>query len=108
MWDKLHLKNNVLKPPLYPQPFHCYDTNPLTSRTLCTVTTRRPSVPTVSNLVVTPHTDHIPPEGLRLGYTQFIEAGEVAYKLRLKREDESIQNELQRITNVEDHDIVCS
>jgi len=50
----------------------------------------------------------IPPEGLCLGYTQFTEAGEVAGKLRLKREDESIENELQRITNVEEHDIVPS
>jgi hypothetical protein len=111
IWVKLYLKNNVLKPPIYPQPVHCYDTNPPTSRTLCTVTTRRPSAPTVSNLVVTPHTHTqtvIPPEGLYLGYTQFTEAGEVAGKLRLKREDESIENELQRITKVEEHDIVSS
>ena len=53
--------------------------------------------------MVTPHTDRIPPEGLRLGYAQFTEAGEVAYELRLKREDESIENELQRIIDVEEH-----
>jgi hypothetical protein len=57
--------------------------------------------------VVTSHTA-IPPEGLCLGYTQFTEAGEVADELRLKREDESIENELQRITNVEEHNIVPS
>jgi hypothetical protein len=56
-WVKLYLKDNVLKPSTYPQPVHCYDTNPPTSRTLCTVTTRLPCAPTVSNLVVTAHAD---------------------------------------------------
>jgi hypothetical protein len=102
MWVKLYPKNNVLKPPIYLHPVHCYDTNPPPSRTLCTVTTRRPLAPTVRNLVVTPHTQTvIPPEGLCLGYTQFTEAGEVADELRLKREDESIENELQRNTSSE-------
>jgi len=94
---------------MFPQPVHCHDTNPPTSRTLCALTPRHPSAPTVSNLAVTPHTQAvIPPEGLRLGYTQFTEAGEVADELRLKREDESIENELRRITNVEEHNIVPS
>jgi hypothetical protein len=50
----------------------------------------------------------IPPEGLRLDHKQFIEAGKFADELRLKREAESAENEVEGITNFEEHKIVSA